>query len=75
MFVKPQREQRFIALIRETYSQPPHALIEIARNKDRYSVILRSAALRNLVSSSPTELTLGRCYAERRRIVRAHYGI
>lgn len=75
MFGKPLKQQRFFALIRQTYAHPACALIDIVRNKERYSVLLRSAALRSLVCSSPVELTLGRCYAERRRIVRAHYGI
>lgn len=71
----PETRFRFMALVRDTYKQPTHALVAIIGAKDRYSVRLRAAALRNLVCSSPVELTQGRCYFAKRRLVRAHYGI
>lgn len=75
MRVLPERRFRFMALVRDTYKLPTHALVAIVGDKDRYSVRLRAAALRNLVCSSPVELTQGRCYFAKRRLVRAHYGI
>ena len=75
MRVLPETRFRFMALVRDTYKQPTHALVAIIGAKDRYSVRLRAAALRNLVCNSPVELTQGRCYSAKRRLVRAHYGI
>lgn len=71
----PETRFRFMALVRDTYKLPTHALVAIIGAKGRYSVRLRAAALRNLVCSSPVELTQGRCYSASRRLVRAHYGI
>lgn len=76
MFVlASEKRQRFMAHVRTTYVLPRHHLIRIAKSKDSYSPLLRAATLRNLVSTAPLEVTQGRCYPERRRLVRAHYGI
>lgn len=71
----PETRYRFFALIRDTYRLPTHALVTVVGDKDRYSIRLRAAALRNLVCSSSLEVTQGRPYAASRRAVRAHFGI
>lgn len=69
------RRQRFFGHIRSTYVLPEHHLVRIAKARSQYSPLMRSAALRNLVAIAPLEVTKGRCYLERRRLVRSHYGI
>ena len=54
---------------------PIHHLVRVASAKGQYTPLMRAAALRNLVASAPLEVTKGRCYLERRQLVRAHYGI
>lgn len=75
MHVLPEMRFRFFALLRDTYKLPTEVLLAVIADKQRYSVRFRAAALRNLVCNAPVSLTQGRCYAARRRIVRAHYGI
>jgi hypothetical protein len=75
MHVLPETRYRFFRLIHDTYKLPTEALLAVIADKQRYSVRLRAAALRNLACSAPVSLTQGRCYLARRRIVRAHYGI
>ena len=70
-----EKRQRFMAHVRTTYLLPRYHLIRIAKSKDAYSPHMRAAALRNLVSTAPLEVTQGCCYAKRRRLARTHYGI
>jgi len=73
--VAGEKRQRFFHLIRQTHRLPLHELVRVVGAKLMYSPRLRAAALRNLVASTPTAITLGRCYAERRRLVRRHFGV
>lgn len=70
-----EKRQRFFGHIRATNVLPIHHLVRVASAKNQYSPLMRAAALRNLVASAPVEVTKGRCYLERRKLVRAHYGI
>lgn len=69
-----ERRQRFFGHIRATYVLPVHHLVRVARSSS-YSPLMRCAALRNLVAVAPLEVTRGRCFLERRRLVRAHYQV
>lgn len=69
------RRQKFFGHIRATDVLPDHHLVRIAKAKQQYSPLMRSAALRNLIAAAPLDVTKGRCYLERRRLVRSHYGI
>lgn len=66
---------RFSRCIFQTYRLPAEALVAIARDRARYTPVMRAAALRNLVGEAPLAVTQGRPFAERRRLVRAHYGV
>lgn len=68
-----EKRQRFMLHVRTTSVLPAYHLVRIARSP--YSPQMRSAALRNLVCQAPIEVTLGRPYPEKRRLVRAHYGV
>lgn len=70
-----EKRQRFFGHIRATNVLPIHHLVRVARAQGQYTPLMRAAALRNLVASAPIDVTKGRCYLERRRLVRAHYGI
>ena len=70
-----EKRQRFMQHVRATYVLPRHHLIRIIRASDAYSPRMRAAALRNLVAQAPIEVTQGRCYAARRKLVRAHYAV
>lgn len=70
-----ERRQRFFAHIRSTYPLQAHHLIRIIRDRTQYSPLLRVAALRNLISSTPVEITQGKSYTTRRRLVRDHFGV
>ncbi|WP_157497518.1 hypothetical protein [Diaphorobacter sp. J5-51] len=70
-----EKRQRYFGQIRATGALSIHQLVRVIQSKDAYSVKLRAAALRNLVCTAPLEVTLGRTFCERRRLVRAHYGI
>ncbi len=70
-----EKRQRFMQHVRTTYVLPRFHLIRIIRSAESYSPQMRAAALRNLVYSAPIEVTQGRCYLEKRRLVRAHYGV
>ena len=71
-----QREASTLWLqVRTTYVLPSFQLIRIIRSVESYSPLMRAAALRNLVCSAPYEVTRGRCYSERRRLVRAYFGV
>ena len=67
--------QAFFGHIRATDCLPTYHLVRIIRSKDCYSVRMRAAALRTLVCKAPLDVTLGRPYAERRRLVRKHYDV
>lgn len=60
--------------IRTTYVLPAHHLVLVIRDQT-YSARFRAAALRNLVAVAPIEVTKGRCFAERRKLVRQHYQV
>ncbi|WP_176060297.1 hypothetical protein [Paraburkholderia sp. BCC1876] len=70
-----QRILRFSLAVFATYRLPHDKLVRIARSKRLYSSYYRAAALRHLVADAPLSVTGGRPFAERRRRVRAHYGI
>lgn len=69
-----ERRQRFFAAIRQTYKLPASELVRVVRERG-YTLRMRAAALRSLTCSAPIEVTLGRPYAESRRLVRAHYQV
>ena len=69
------KRQLFFAFIRETHTLPVASLRTIVANKAHSSPRYRAAALRNLMQASPSVLTQGRPFAEKRRIVRLHYGV
>lgn len=69
-----ERRQAFFGHLRACEVLPPYHLKRIIADAG-YSARLRSAALRVLVGKSPLEVTQGRPYAERRRLVRQHYRI
>lgn len=69
------KRQRFFGHIRSTNVLPIYHLVRVANAKEQYPPLMRSAALRNLVGIAPLEVTKGACYSERRRAVRAFYGI
>jgi len=70
-----EKRQRFMLHVRTTNVLPIYHLVRIAKARDSYSPQMRAAALRNLVAQAPVEVTQGRCFAERRRLVRAHYEV
>ncbi|RUP35714.1 MAG: hypothetical protein EKK45_00310 [Curvibacter sp.] len=70
-----EKRQRFFGHIRATDVLPPHHMLRVIRSKERYTPFFRAAVLRNLVCNAPVEVTHGRPYAERRRLVRDHYGV
>lgn len=71
----PESRLRFFGHIRATDVLPVHHLVRIARCSDTYPARMRAAALRNLVAKAPLDVTQGRPFAARRKLVRAHYGI
>jgi hypothetical protein len=70
-----EKRQRFFGHLRATEVLPVYHLIRIARSSADYNPRVRAAALRQLVARAPIEVTLGRPFPERRRLVRTHYGI
>ena len=70
-----QRILRFGLMLYGTSGLSHDALIGIVKAKRRYSTHYRAAALRHLVIDAPLSVTGGRPFAERRRLVRRHYGI
>lgn len=70
-----EKRQRFWLHVRATSVLPSFHLIRIIRSAESYSPLMRAAALRNLVCSAPIEIIRGRCYSERRRLVRAYFGV
>jgi|JI10StandDraft_1071094.scaffolds.fasta_scaffold80572_3 hypothetical protein len=69
------RRQAFMAQIRATYAMPLAVLLNVVRNRDSYTPLYRTAALRNVVCAAPLDVTQGRCFAERRRLCRSHFAI
>jgi len=71
------RTFRFRRLISDCHTQlpTPTACISVIRARERYSVLLRLAALRTLIALAPLEVTGGATYLTRRRRVRLHYGV
>lgn len=70
-----QRRQRFFLYVRQTYGLGADELVRVIRASEQYTLSLRVAALRNLVAIAPISITQGRCYAQRRRLVRSHFAI
>ena len=70
-----QRILRFGMMLYDTSGLSQDALIGIVKSRLRYSTHYRAAALRHLVIDAPLSVTCGRPFAERRRLVRRHYGI
>jgi hypothetical protein len=68
-----ERRPRFMRHVRATCGLAQPDLIRIVRSAQAYSPLLRAAALRNLVAATPIEVTRGRCYVGRWRLVRMHY--
>lgn len=69
-----ESRRKFWGHIRATYPLGEHHQIRIIRDKG-YPPRLRAAALRNLTCDAPSEVTMVRPYAERRRLVRKHYQV
>jgi hypothetical protein len=67
-----RRLTRLITLVYGLPCQPTQELTGIVRDK-RYPPLLRKAALRCLVHSSPLSVTKGASFAERRRCARRFY--
>jgi hypothetical protein len=70
-----ERMLRFALQVYHTSFLSHEALIGVVRSKRRYSTHYRAAALRDVVMNAPLIVTGGRPFAERRRLVRRHYGI
>jgi hypothetical protein len=62
-------------MVWQTHGLSHDQLLRIVKAKRRYSRHFRAAALRHLVMDAPLAVTGGRPFAERRRRVRAYYGI
>lgn len=69
-----EKRQKFFGHIRATDVLPEHHQVRVIRDKS-YSALFRAAVLRNLVHTAPIEVTKGRCFAEKRRLVRKHYNV
>jgi hypothetical protein len=70
-----QRMLRFALQVYHTSFLSHDALIGVVKAKRRYSTHYRAAALRHVVMNAPLSVTGGRPFAERRRLVRRHYGV
>ena len=68
------RLRRFLNLLAGLRRCTVPDLIPIVREQ-RHPLLLRVAALRWLILLAPLEVTQGRCYLARRRLVRQHYGV
>lgn len=66
---------RFSRLVHETYRLPQAVLLSICRARGQYPATYRAAALRHLIAEAPVSVTHGLPFAQRRRLVRRHYGI
>jgi hypothetical protein len=74
-FMLNRRLARFSRLVHGTYRLPESVLLSIVMARGRYPATFRAAALRNLVAQAPVSVTRGLPFAQRRRLVRRHYGI
>lgn len=66
---------KFARLVNATHGLPESVLVTIVKASDLHSPSYRAAALRHLVACSPISVTLGLPFAQRRRLVRRHYGV
>ena len=69
-----KKRQRFFGHLRATDVLPIHHLVRVVKD-ETYPPFFRAAVLRNLVNVAPIEVTQGRPFCERRRLVRAHYRV
>lgn len=69
-----QRRHRFVVYLSQIRYFQTYILMEIIRDTSR-TKLFRLAALRTLVCASPIEITQGRPYIERKKLVRTHYQI
>lgn len=71
------RMRHFCLLVTYCYRQlqTVEGAVQVVRAKERYSPLLRSAALRNLIKMAPLEVTRGQPFLQARRLVRQHYGV
>ena len=69
-----QGQRAFQASIRASYGLSCKQLLQVLSNNTGTSRF-RAAALRNLVACAPLEVTRGRPFLERRRLVRKHYRV
>lgn len=67
--------QQFFGAIHRLSGIPLDQLMAIARDRTRFSLRTRAAALRHVVSLAPITVTRGMPYAARRRLVRNHYRV
>lgn len=70
-----RRSRTFGRAITLVYGRRQTELVAIIRNRSRYQVIYRLAALRCLVATAPLNVTQGAPYIQRRRAVRQHYQV
>ena len=70
-----ERRLRFQRLLADAQHLTTAQLIVAVRAKFSVSALARCAALRVLVARAPIEVTQGRPYLERRRLVRKHYSV
>jgi len=54
---------------------PLHVLLNILQQPTSFTTLYRSASLRILISRAPLDVTQGRPYAERRRLVRGAFSV
>lgn len=69
------RRQRFFRLIAQAFKLETHELLAILALRHDSNVLARAAIVRVLVARAPVSVTLGQCFAQRRRLVRRHHGI
>lgn len=69
------RRRRFVQCLVDADRLSTEQLIVVVRARFSVSALARCAALRVLTALAPIEVTQGRPYLERRRLVRKHYGV
>lgn len=72
---RSHRLMTFSRAIMLVYGRGIDELVQIVRNRGRYQIIYRLAALRCLVARAPLEVTHGAPYLQRRMAVRRHYRV
>jgi hypothetical protein len=70
-----RRLASFSRLVHATYRLPGSVLLSIVMARGQYPATYRAAALRHLIARAPVSVTRGLPFAQRRRLVRLHYGI